>query len=144
MKLNFNLYTYCSHNSSHIAIEIIELRLCHLPYSSLDKERRYYIKMKDDDETFRVRTIPDKPPQPKETDISKMNEDDLEQLKRNDPFLYNSIPSINKAKLTNETVDHSKVIRDAVSQPSSAVVSRKSRVSTESAASVMVDEYLSR
>ena len=30
--------------------------------------------MMKDDETFPVRTIPDKPPQPKETDISKLNE----------------------------------------------------------------------
>ena len=97
-----------------------------------------------EDETFRVRTIPDKPPQSKETDISKLSEDDLKLLKTNNPFLYNSIPSIHKAKLTNETVDHTKVIRDAVAQPSTAVVSRKSRVSTESAASVMVDEYLRR
>ena len=96
------------------------------------------------DETFQVRTIPDKPQQSKETDISKLNEDDLKSLKVNDPFLYNSIPSINKAKLNNETVDHAKVIRDAVAQPSTAVVSRKSRVSTESAASVAVDEYLRR
>ena len=100
--------------------------------------------MTKDDETFPVRTIPDKPPQPKETDISKLNEEDLKSLKINDPFLYNSIPSIHKAKLNNETVDHTKIIRDAVAQPSSAVVSRKSRVSTESAASVMVDEYLRR
>lgn len=75
------------------------------------------------DETFQVRTIPDKPQQSKETDIgiSKLNEDDLKSLKLNDLFLYNSIPSIHKAKLNNETVDHTKVIRDAVAQPSSAV-----------------------
>ena len=60
-------------------------------------------------------------------DISKLNEDELKKLKTQDPFLYYSIPGVNKAELSGIPVDHAKVLQDT----SSAMVSRKSRVSTE-------------
>jgi len=60
-------------------------------------------------------------------DISKLNEDELKKLKTQDPFLYYSIPEVNKAELSGMPVDHTKVLRDT----SSAMVMRKSRVSTE-------------
>ena len=60
-------------------------------------------------------------------DISKLNEDELKKLKTQDPFLYYSIPGVNKAELSGMPVDHTKVLQDT----SSAMVFRKSRVSTE-------------
>ena len=60
-------------------------------------------------------------------DISKLNEDELKNLKTQDPFLYYSIPGVNKAELSGMPVDHTKVLQDT----SSAMVMRKSRVSTE-------------
>jgi len=44
--------------------------------------------------------------QQKEIDIRQFNVDDLKLLKIQDPFLYYSIPAVNKAKLTSKTVDH--------------------------------------
>ena len=60
-------------------------------------------------------------------DVSKLNEDELKKLKTQDPFLYYSIPQVNKAELSGMPVDHTKVLQDT----SSAMVFRKSRVSTE-------------
>jgi len=60
-------------------------------------------------------------------DISKLNKDELKKLKTQDPFLYYSIPEVNKAELSGMPVDHTKVLQDT----SSAMVMRKSRVSTE-------------
>lgn len=60
-------------------------------------------------------------------DISKLNEDELKKLKTQDPFLYYSIPGVNKAELSGMPVDHTKVLQDT----SSAMVSRRTRVSTE-------------
>ena len=55
----------------------------------------------------------------KEIDIRQFNVDDLKLLKIQDPFLYYSIPS--------KTVDHNKVLQDAVQHPSTnALVSRRS------------------
>ena len=60
-------------------------------------------------------------------DISKLNEDELKKLKTQDPFLYYSIPGVNKAELSGMPVDHTKVLQDT----SSAMVMRRTRVSTE-------------
>ena len=62
-----------------------------------------------------------------EIDMSKLNEDELKKLKTQDPFLYYSIPGVNKAELSGIPVDHTKVLQDT----SSAMVSRRTRVSTE-------------
>ena len=71
-----------------------------------------------------------------EIDISKLNEDELKKLKTQDPFLYYSIPGVNKAELSGMPVDHTKVLQDT----SSAMVSRKSRVSTEGIFSLENDD----
>jgi len=77
----------------------------------------------------------------KEIDIRKFNVDDLKLLKKQDPFLYYSIPAVNKAKLTSKTVDHNKVLQDAVQYPSTnALVSRRSRVSTECHAALTFED----
>ena len=81
--------------------------------------------------------------QQKEIDIRQFNVDDLKLLKTKDPFLYYSIPALNKAKLTSKTVDHNQVLQDAVQlqHPSTnALVSRRSRVSTECHAAITFEE----
>ena len=77
----------------------------------------------------------------KEIDIRQFNVDDLKLLKKQDPFLYYSIPAVNKAKLTSKTVDHNQVLQDAVQHPSTnAFVSRRSRVSTECHAALTFED----
>ena len=71
-------------------------------------------------------------------DISKLNEDELKKLKTQDPFLYYSIPGVNKAELSGMSVDHTKVLQDT----SSAMVMRKSRVSTEGIFNLLENEYV--
>ena len=82
--------------------------------------------------------------QPPQLDISKLNEDDLKLLKSQDPFLYHSIPSVNKAKLTIKPIDHARVIQDAsaTTLESSAVISRRTRVSTECHATLILDDLM--
>lgn len=82
--------------------------------------------------------------QPPQIDISKLNEDDLKILKTQDPFLYHSIPSVNKAKLTIKPIDHTRVIQDAsattLESSSSSMISRKTRVTTECHATLILDD----
>jgi len=81
--------------------------------------------------------------QPPQIDISKLNEDDLKILKTQDPFLYHSIPSVNKAKLTIKPIDHTRVIQDATATlESSAIISRRTRVSTECHATLILDDLM--
>ena len=76
--------------------------------------------------------------QRKEIDIRQFNVDDLKLLKSQDPFLYYSIPAVNKAKLTSKAVDHNKVLQDA--DMTNALVSRRSRVSTECHAALSFED----
>ena len=71
-----------------------------------------------------------------------MNEDDLKLLKSQDPFLYHSIPSVNKAKLTIKPIDHTRVIQDATALESSSMISRRTRVSTECHATLILDDLI--
>ena len=81
--------------------------------------------------------------QPPQIDISKLNEDDLKLLKTQDPFLYHSIPSVNKAKLTIKPIDHTRVIQDATATLElSAIISRRTRVSTECHATLILDDVM--
>jgi len=79
--------------------------------------------------------------QRKEIDIRQFSVDDLKLLKKQDTFLYYSIPAVNKAKLTSKAVDHNQVLQDAVQYPSTnALVSRPSRVSTECHAALTFED----
>ena len=110
-----------------------------------------------------VPTIMHKPQQKQEIDIKQMSANDLDTLRRKDPFLYHSIPQVNKATLSIKTVDHSKVLKDTAStlQASSSpsddasssssssscstntmIVSRKTRITTEVAPSMLLDELI--
>ena len=104
-----------------------------------------------------VPTIMHKPQQEQEIDIRNMSANDLDTLRRKDPFLYHSIPQVNKATLSVKTVDHSKVLKDTASSKSYAsssssssscsttntmIVSRKTRITTEVAPSMLLDELI--
>ena len=109
-----------------------------------------------------VPTIMHKPQQKQEVDIRQMSAHghDLDTLRRKDPFLYHSIPQVNKATLSVKMVDHSKVLKDTASSTSSSlessssssssscstsntmVVSRKTRITTEVAPSMLLDELI--
>lgn len=93
-------------------------------------------------EIIRVPTIMHKP-RPREVDISQMNETELQLLKTQDPFLYHSIPSIKKAKLSAHPIDHTKVLQDVATQPASDhIISRQTRVSTECHASLAIEGFI--
>jgi len=108
-----------------------------------------------------------KPQQEQEIDIKKMSANDLDTLRRKDPFLYHSIPQVqvNKATLSVKTVDHSKVLKDTATSATSSsslsssddasssssssscstntmMVSRKTRITTEVAPSMLLDELI--
>ena len=112
-----------------------------------------------------VPTIMHKPQQQQEIDIKQMSANDLDTLRRKDPFLYHSIPQVNKATLSVKTVDHSKVLKDTASASTQAsspssddassssssssscstntmVVARKTRITTEVAPSQLLDELI--
>ena len=42
--------------------------------------------------------------QPKVINVKELNEDELKLLKKQDPFLYYSIPAVKKAKLANSSL----------------------------------------
>jgi len=81
---------------------------------------------------------------PQETiDLSHMSDDDIRSLKTQDPFMYHSIPSVHKAMLSLEKVDHSEArTSQSPASPKSSIVSRKSRISTECHISVFMDEIM--
>ena len=76
--------------------------------------------MSDWTETISVPTIKEASHQ--EIDLCGFSEGDLQVLRKQDPFMYHSIPTI-----TLQAVDNVKTI----STQSSSIVTRKSRVSTE-------------
>ena len=107
-----------------------------------------------------VPTIMHKPQQQQEIDIRQMSANDLDVLRRKDPFLYHSIPQVTKATLSVKTVDHSKVLKDTATRSTSSLessssssstsscstntvmVSRKTRITTEVAPSMLLDELI--
>lgn len=71
-------------------------------------------------------------------DISQLSRDDLGPLKARDPFLYHSIPAVHKAVLTFKEID----LSESASGPSPSIVTRKTRVTTESYTSTLPDGIL--
>ncbi|KAK1746273.1 hypothetical protein QTG54_002880 [Skeletonema marinoi] len=84
--------------------------------------------------TILVPTFPDKKDE-EELDLQSLTEEDLKLLKKTDPFLYYSIPGVNKAALSLKKVDHSKASQ-------STKVTRKARLSFECHPSLAMDELL--
>jgi hypothetical protein len=71
-----------------------------------------------------------------EIDLCGLSESDLQVFRKQDPFMYHSIPSVHKANITLQAVDNVKTI---LTQASSIVI-RKSRVSTESHPSLLMED----
>ena len=83
---------------------------------------------------MRVPTFTTKPTA--EIDLSQLSENDLSSLQQKDAFMYYSIPSVHKARLYLKDLDHSKLVAPT------AIVSRKSRVSTECHMDVLLEDLL--
>lgn len=99
-------------------------------------------------------------PQEVVLDLSALSENDLRTLQTQDPFMYHSIPSVYKAKLSLKDVDHQSICAtsaplttqrqeastsrsgSACSSSSNSLVSRKSRVSTECHISLLLEDML--
>eukprot|EP00985_Skeletonema_marinoi_P000775 scaffold287_cov151-Skeletonema_marinoi.AAC.8 len=84
--------------------------------------------------TILVPTFPDKKDE-EELDLQSLTEEDLKLLKKTDPFLYYSIPAVNKAALSLKKIDHSKASQ-------SMKVTRKERLTFECHPSLAMDELL--
>jgi hypothetical protein len=85
-----------------------------------------------------------------EIDLNTLNEDDVKQLQKADPFLYYSIPGVHKASLLMKEVDFSSVSSLAATATSSSscsstrssTVSRRSCISTECHTSVIMEDLM--
>jgi len=74
-------------------------------------------------------------------DISSITtSSDLDTLSKVDPFLYHSIPTIYKSKLSCEKVDHSQVMQQTHSHVST--IQRKTRMSTECHSILLLEDML--
>ncbi len=70
-----------------------------------------------------------------EIDLCGFSEGDLQVLRKQDPFMYHSIPSVTKAAITLQAEDNMKTI----STHASSIVIRKSRISTVSHPSLLME-----
>ena len=73
-----------------------------------------------------------------EINLRRLCENDLRRLRTQDPFMYYSIPAVQRAAFTLQEVDS---VDNLVTQ-GNYVVTRKSRVSTECHSSLLLDECL--
>jgi len=92
--------------------------------------------MSDWTETISVPTI--KEVNHQEIDLCGLSESDLQVLRKQDPFMYHSIPSVHKATLSLQAIDNVMTILTQAS----FIVTRKSRISTESHASLLMEDSL--
>ena len=90
---------------------------------------------------MQVPTIRHPQKEPKVINVNQLNEDELKLLKKQDPFLYYSIPAVKKAvnAINCKPIDHTEVIRETARTSGSGMISRKTRVSTECAPSMLLD-----
>ncbi len=75
-------------------------------------------------------------PEPIEIDISTLSTKDLESLRRDDPFLYYSIPAVQRAAFRLEEPDMSYSLKE------STTVERRTRVSYECHTDLLMDDLL--
>eukprot|EP00581_Thalassiosira_minuscula_P028103 CAMPEP_0183752040 /NCGR_PEP_ID=MMETSP0739-20130205/2115_1 /TAXON_ID=385413 /ORGANISM="Thalassiosira miniscula, Strain CCMP1093" /LENGTH=134 /DNA_ID=CAMNT_0025988351 /DNA_START=83 /DNA_END=487 /DNA_ORIENTATION=+ len=79
-----------------------------------------------------------------ELDLRGLNETDLDLLQQTDPFMYNSIPLIYTSKLFLNDISNASVAQSVERgvNLSDSMVTRKSRISTESHMSVLMEDIL--
>mmetsp|Transcript_27816 Transcript_27816/g.47282 ORF Transcript_27816/g.47282 Transcript_27816/m.47282 type:complete len:145 (+) Transcript_27816:146-580(+) len=75
-------------------------------------------------------------------DLRELSETDLDSLQRNDPFMYNSIPLVYKSNLQLEGTNNAELAEKVNADLAESIVSRKSRLSTESHMSVLIEDFL--
>ena len=75
-------------------------------------------------------------------DLRDLSESDLDVLRREDPFMYHSIPSVYRATLRLEDVDHSALVPPKTPEEKHYFVSRKSIISTETDMVNVIDDLL--
>ncbi|KAL7554952.1 hypothetical protein ACHAWF_018532 [Thalassiosira exigua] len=80
-------------------------------------------------------------PTPSAKEVKHVNEEDLLLLKAQDPFMYHSIPAVQKATLSFEGVD-CKILANSNDPQTNSKVSRKTRLSTESHLCVLIEQIL--
>ena len=96
-------------------------------------------------EVLRVPTFKAVAPRAIEIDVSKLDEAELRTLQKNDPFLYHSIPAVHKATLSLDDIEYANIKsqpEDAPKASCSAKVLRKTRLSTESHMSVLLEDLI--
>lgn len=91
-------------------------------------------------ETVQTATAPCAP-EPIEIDIGNLSTEDLQSLKRDDPFLYYSIPAVRRAALNLEEPDVSALLSSGEST-STITVKRCTRVSFECHTDVLMEDLL--
>ena len=78
----------------------------------------------------------------KKVDLSLLTQEGIKSLRVNDPFLYHSIPAVERARLSFNNIDHASLVENFQAQPNAAVISRKSRLSTECHFSTAIEDFL--
>jgi hypothetical protein len=73
----------------------------------------------------------------REIDARRLSENDLQILRKKDPFMYHSIPEVQRAAITLQELDIANMLTQA-----SSFVTQKSRVSTECHPSLMMEAFL--
>ena len=93
-----------------------------------------------------VPTTASSPEQREVFDISNLSNDDLQALRKKDPFLYYSIPSVRRAELGFGDSSRSSRVLDspaAAEASASTTVKRCTRVSFECHSDLLMEDYLS-
>eukprot|EP00985_Skeletonema_marinoi_P003569 scaffold1542_cov143-Skeletonema_marinoi.AAC.18 len=82
-------------------------------------------------------TFPEDRPK-KSIDTANLNAQDIESLKKSDPFLYYSIPAVHKAAIHNREIDLPALHADS----HSSRVERRSRISFECHTDLLMEEFM--
>ena len=133
--------------------------MCSLPSSTCNSSSTPMAEWSSESESIVVPTNASSPEQREVFDISNLSNEDLQALRKKDPFLYYSIPSVRRAELgfndsscscscSSKGLDSSvsaAAVSDDYNDKSSAstTVKRCTRVSFECHADLLLEEYLS-
>src|SRR6056300_1202326 len=131
--------------------------MCSLPSSACNSSSTSMAEWSSESESsIVVPTTASSPEQREVFDISNLSNDDLQALRKKDPFLYYSIPSVRRAELgfsdsssscSSKGLDSSASAAAAMSDDdkssASTTVKRCTRVSFECHTDLLLEEYLS-
>ena len=91
--------------------------------------------------------------EPKKIDLSLLELGDLALLKKDDPFMYHSIPAVQSATLSLRNVNHAELLEDFWSDGArtpggggggsgSSIVTKRTQLATEAHPSVAIEDLL--